>query len=82
VRQVQHNIEATIHCLDEHHQNVDDHCHPKKMNAPNMEVMSETYMKHRMIEKSSSAGCDLEKSRRLMIRVVVREMKMKCKKRH
>jgi len=35
-----------------------------------------------MIEESSSAGCDLKKSRRLTIQVVVREMKMKCKKRH
>jgi len=37
-------------------------------------------MKHRMIEESSSAGCDLKKSRRLTIQVVVREMKMKCRK--
>jgi len=35
-----------------------------------------------MSEKSSFAGCDLKKSRRLMIQVVEQEMKMKCKKRH
>jgi len=39
-------------------------------------------MKYRMFEKSSAAGCDLKKSRRLMIQVVVQEMKTKCKGRH